>query len=113
MYHAVSDATLYYSVNSPSASATETGGTVLAWVPQGCTATQLDVYSQQSNTITVTLRAGAMGSLADTALSCSVTTNGSCTTSGSVVIPPGSFIDFEFSPASGTAAGVWTSLQCQ
>jgi hypothetical protein len=113
MYHAVSDAALYYAVNSPNSSATETTGAALAWVPQGCTATELDVYSQQSDTVTVTLRAGAMGALAGTALSCSVTTNGSCTATGSVVIPPGSFIDFEFSPASENTAGIWTSLQCQ
>ena len=41
---------------------------MLAWVPQGCTATELDVYSQQSATITVTLRAGTPGAMADTAL---------------------------------------------
>ena len=113
MYHAVSFSTLYYAVNSPNASATETGGSVLAWVPQGCTATELDVYSQQSETITVTLRAGAAAALQDTALSCSPATNGSCTATGAVVIPAGSFIDLRFDSASGMTAGVWTSLQCQ
>jgi hypothetical protein len=113
MYHAVNYSTLYYGVNSPNASATETSGSVLAWVPQGCTATELDVYSQQTGAITVTLRAGTPGAMANTALSCSPATNGSCTASGAVAIPAGGFIDFEFSGASGTAAGVWTSLQCQ
>ncbi len=113
VYHAVSFNTLYYAVNSQNASLTETGGSMLAWVPQGCTATELDVYSQQSAAITVTLRAGPAGALANTALSCSPATNGSCTATGSVVIPAGSFIDLEMSSASGATAGVWTSLQCQ
>jgi hypothetical protein len=113
MYHAVSFNTLYYAVNSPNANIAETSGSVLAWVPQGCTATELDVYSQQSGAITVTLRAGAAGSLQDTALSCSPATNGSCKVLGSTVIGAGEFIDFRFDSASGTLAGVWTSLQCQ
>ncbi len=113
MYHAVSFNTLYYAVNSPNASATEASGAVLAWVPQACTATELDVYSQQSATITVTLRSGLPGALTNTALSCSSATNGSCTATGAVSIPAGGFIDLEINGASGTAAGVWTSLQCQ
>jgi hypothetical protein len=113
IFHTVSDATVFYSVNTPTASATEAGGAVLAWVPMGCTATQLDVFSQQSGAITVTLRAGAPGALANMPLSCSPTTNGSCTATGSVAIAAGDFIDLQISGASGTAAGVWTSLQCQ
>jgi flagellar basal body rod protein FlgF len=113
MYHPVSYNTLYYAVNSPNASATEAGGAVLAWVPLGCTATELDVYSQQSGAITVTLRSGTPGAMANTMLSCSPATNGSCTASGAVAIPAGGFIDLAMSAASGTTAGVWTSLQCQ
>ena len=113
MYHAVSFNTLYYAVNSPNASVVETSGSVLAWVPQGCTATELDVYSQQSGSITVTLRAGFAGALQDTALSCSPTTNGSCKVLGSAVIGAGEFIDLRVDSTSGTTAGVWTSLQCQ
>jgi hypothetical protein len=113
IYHAVSYNTLYYSVNTSLANATEASGSVLAWVPQGCTATELDVYSQQSGAITVTLRAGTPGAMLDTALSCSPATNGSCTASGAVVVPAGDFVDFEVSAASGTTAGVWTSLKCQ
>jgi collagen type VII alpha len=113
MYHAASFSTLYYAVNTPFSNATETSGSVLAWVPQGCTATQLEVYSQQSEAITVTLRAGTPAAMQSTALSCSPATNGSCTATGAVVIPSGSFIDFEFDSTSGTTAGVWTSLQCQ
>ena len=112
MYHAVSFNSLYYAVNSLNASLTETPST-MAWVPLGCTATELDVYSQQSATITVTLRSGTPGAMADTAIACPVATNGSCTSTGAVAIPPGSFIDLRVSSASGTAAGVWTSLQCQ
>jgi collagen type VII alpha len=113
MYHAVSYNTLYYAVNSPNASATEAGGAVLAWVPLGCTATELDVYSQQSGAIKVMLRSGSPGTMANTTLSCSPATNGSCTASGAVTIPAGGFIDLVVSAASGTTAGVWTSLQCQ
>jgi collagen type VII alpha len=112
MYHSVSYSTLYYAVNTPNASLTETAS-VLTWVPTGCTATKLEVYSQQSGSIKVTLRSGAAGSLTDTALVCSPATNGSCSATGSVTIAAGSFIDFRFDSASGTAAGVWTSLQCQ
>ncbi|MBW4038346.1 MAG: collagen-like protein, partial [Acidobacteria bacterium] len=113
MYHAVSYNTTYYAVNSPNASATEAGGAVLAWVPQGCTATQLQVYSQQTGSIVVTLRSGLPGQLTDTALSCSPATNGSCTVTGSVVIAPGEFMDLQISKSSGTTAGVWTAIECQ
>jgi hypothetical protein len=113
MYHAVNYNSVYYAVNSPSASATEPGSAALAWVPAGCTATQLSVYSQQIGAITVTLRAGTPGAMANTALACSPATNGSCTATGSVVIAPGDFIDLEISAASGTTAGVWTALSCQ
>jgi hypothetical protein len=117
MYHPVSFNTLYYAVNSPNAAATEAGvgatTGVLAWVPLGCTATRLDVYSQQSGSIKVTLRAGAPGALSDTALVCSPATNGSCTATGSVTITAGSFLDYRIDAASGTTAAVWTALQCQ
>jgi collagen type VII alpha len=113
MYHPVSFNTAYYAVNSPNASATEASGAVLAWVPLGCTATRLDVYSQQSGAITVTLRAGVAGSMVDTALTCSPATNGSCTALGSVAIAAGQFMDFRVDLASGVTAGVWTALQCQ
>jgi hypothetical protein len=113
MYHPVNYNSLYYAVNSPNANSTETSGSVLAWVPLGCTATQLNVYSQQSGSITVTLRAGPAGALADTELGCSPSTNGSCTATGPVVIAAGEFIDFRFNSTSGATAGVWTALQCQ
>jgi collagen type VII alpha len=113
MYHGVSFNTLDYGVNSPNASASETTGAVLAWVPLGCTATRLDVYSQQSGAITVTLRAGGAGAITDTALACSPATNGSCSVLGSVSIAAGEFVDFRVDAASGTVAGVWTALQCQ
>ncbi len=113
MYHGVSYNTLYYAVNSPLSSIAETSGSVLAWIPQGCTATELDVYSQQSVTVTVTLRAGFAGALQDTALSCSPATNASCKVLASAVIGAGEFIDLRVDAASGTTAGVWTSLQCQ
>ncbi len=113
MYHAASYNTLYYAVNSPNASATEASGAVLAWIPQGCTATRLDVYSQQSGVITVTLRAGAAGSLVDTPLTCSPAVNGSCSATGSVVVGAGEFMDLRFDGTSSVAGGVWTAVQCQ
>jgi hypothetical protein len=117
VFHSVSYATTFYSVNTPNASTNElgTGPTtgVLAWVPLGCTATQLSVYSQQSNTIKVTLRVGLPGAMAATSLACSPATNGSCTATGSVTVAAGDFVDYEIDSASSTAAGVWTALQCQ
>ena len=47
----------YYSLNNTNQGANETAS-VLTWVPQGCSATRLDVFSQQGATITVTLRTG-------------------------------------------------------
>jgi hypothetical protein len=117
VYHAVSFAATFYSVNLPNASTNETGTTattgVLAWVPSGCTASHLSVYSQQSNTITVTLRVGTPGSMSNSALAVSVSTNSSATATASVTIAAGQFIDYEISSASGTSAGVWTALTCQ
>jgi hypothetical protein len=112
MYHPVSYTTLYYAVNSPNASSSESDS-VMAWVPDGCTATELEVTSHQSASVTVTLRVGTSAStMSDTALACEPSVSGSCPVSGSVPIPAGSFIDLRISGASGTVAGVWTSLQC-
>ncbi|MBS1820609.1 MAG: collagen-like protein [Acidobacteria bacterium] len=110
-YHAVSFNTLYYSVNNTSASAAESAQ-VLTWVPNGCSATSLNVYSQQSNTITVTLRTGTTGSLVNSALSCSAASGGQCTAAGAVAVPAGGFVDLTITGASGTSAGVWTALAC-
>ena len=111
MYHPVSFNTTYYSVNNSNASASETAA-VLTWVPAGCTASKLAVFSQQSNTLTVTLRAGAAGSIANTSLSCAAASGGSCTSTGSVAVPAGGFVDVTITGASGTAAGVWTAVAC-
>jgi len=111
MYHLVSFSTLYYAVNSPNADEFEKAD-VLAWVPLGCTATRMDVYSQQSGNLKVTLRTGTPGAMADTALVCSPATGSSCSVTGSVLVSAGNFIDFRFDGPSGTPAGVWTSLQC-
>jgi hypothetical protein len=111
MYHPVSFNTNFYSVNNPNANATESE-TVLTWVPLGCTATTLAVYSQQANTIKVTMRLGLPGAMADTELSCSVSTGASCTSSESVAVPAGSFIDLQIASANGKQAGVWTAIAC-
>jgi hypothetical protein len=117
VYHSVSYATTYYSVNLSNASMHEDTSTlntgVLAWVPSGCTASQLSVYSQQSNTITVTLRVGTPGSMSSSALTVSVSPNSSANVTGSVTVTAGQFIDYEIDSASGTPAGVWTALTCQ
>ena len=110
-YHAVSFNFIYYSVNSSTSSASELAP-VLTWVPAGCTATELTVFSQQANPITVTLRAGTAGSLADTALACTAASGASCTATGSVAVAAGSFVDLSVSGSNGTPAGVWTAVAC-
>jgi hypothetical protein len=85
---------------------------VLTWVPAGCAATQLSVFSRQSNTITVTVRMGTPGSMADTALTCSAASGAACTATANVTVGAGEFVDLRVSGASGTAAGVWTALAC-
>jgi hypothetical protein len=111
MYHSVSFQTNFYSVNNPNASVNE-DQSVLTWVPAGCTATTLTVFSMQSNTITVTLRQGSRGNMVGTELSCSAASGGSCTSTGSVTVAAGSFVDFAISGESGLSAGVWTALSC-
>ena len=111
VYHAVSDSFLYYAVTGGTSSAVDTPA-VLTWVPNGCTATSLRVYSEQGNTITVRLREGTSTVLGDTALSCSVTANVPCSASGSVVIAAGSFIDLSVLGSNGTPSPVWTALTC-
>jgi hypothetical protein len=112
MVHLVSYSAVYYSVSNPNQSATETPS-VLTWVPIGCTATQLQVYSQQAATITVTLRTGTYGSMADSTLVCSVSTGSTCSATGSIVIPTGGFIDLSVARADSVPQGVWTALTCQ
>ncbi len=111
MYHLVSFNFSFYSVNNSNSSASE-GAAVLTWVPAGCTATRLTVFSQQSNTINVTVRQGVPGSMADSGFACSVASGGSCTATGSVAVAAGNFVDISVSGASGTGAGVWTALAC-
>ena len=111
MYHAVANNFAYYSVNNTNATGAETPA-ALTWIAAGCTATQLVVYSQQSNTITVTLRQGLAGSMADTALTCSAVSGSSCTATGSVVVTAGNFVDLVVTGASGTPAGVWSAVAC-
>jgi collagen type VII alpha len=110
MYHAVSYLTTFYSINTPAASATE-GDSVLAWIPNACTATSLSVFSHQTNNITVTLRVGSPAPMTPM-LHCT-TASGQCSVAGSVSVPAGSFLDIEIDGASGSTAGVWTSVVCQ
>ena len=114
IYHAVSFNSTYYSVSSPTGANTETTGAVLTWVPNGCTATSLSVYSMQSNAITVTLRQGSSPyGMANTSLVCTPVSAGvSCTQTGSVTIAPGAFVDLAITGANGTQSAVWTALAC-
>jgi hypothetical protein len=112
LYHAVSFNFSFYSVNSANSAATE-ADSVLTWVPTGCTATQLSVFSRETaNTLIVTLRAGTPGSMANTPLTCSVAPGSSCTVAGNVTVGAGNFVDYNVTGASGSATGVWTALTC-
>jgi collagen type VII alpha len=111
MVHTVSYVATYYAVNNTNQNVDEVQQ-VLTWVPNGCTATQLTVFSEQGATITVTLRVGTIGTMADSALSCQVATGGSCTVNGNVAVPAGGFIDLGVTHSDSTAAGVWTALTC-
>jgi carbonic anhydrase/acetyltransferase-like protein (isoleucine patch superfamily) len=62
--------------------------------------------------VTVTLRQGTPGSMANTTMACTATSDSSCTVTGSVAVAAGSFVDFSVSGAGGTALGVWTALAC-
>jgi hypothetical protein len=111
VYHAVSFNSKFYSVNSANSAVTE-AESVLTWVPAGCSATQLSVFSRQSNPIVVTLRQGTPGNMVDAGLSCSVNPGSACTVSGSVAIAAANFVDLSVTGPSGTAAGVWVALAC-
>ncbi len=117
VYHSVTFSANYpyFSVNNSNGSTTEsTPNAALTWVPAGCTATALNVFSEQGGTITVTLRVGTTpASMSNTALVCSsVATGATCSETGNVVVPAGSFVDLIISGANGTAGGVWTALAC-
>lgn len=111
MYHAVSYANTYYSVNNTNQSASESAA-VLTWVPNGCSATQLVAFSQQAATITVTLRTGTPGAMSDSALSCSAATGQSCSANGSVTIPTGGFADVAIYHPDSNPSGVWVAVSC-
>lgn len=111
MVHEVSYAASFYSLSNPNQSLQE-ASSVLTWVPAGCTATQLNVFSLQGGTITATVRVGSPQAMVDSALSCQVTAGNSCSAVGSVVIPAGGFVDFSVSHSDSTPASVWTALKC-
>lgn len=110
--HTVSFQSVFYSVNGATAALNETAS-VLTWVPNGCTATALSVFSTQGNTLTVSLRSGLPGAMTSAGLSCTLASNTSCTATGSVAVNPGSFVDLNITGSNGTAAPVWTALACQ
>ena len=110
--HVVSYLTQFYSVSNPNAEANETDD-VLTWVPNGCTASGLMVRSDQGATLTVTLRVGTPGAMADSSLNCQVGTGGTCSLSGNVVVPAGSFVDYEIAHSDSVLKGVWTVLICE
>ncbi|SFS09559.1 TGF-beta propeptide [Granulicella pectinivorans] len=110
--HSVSFNTKFYALNGPNAALNE-DATAITWVPGACTASRLTAYSQQANTITITLRTGATPtSLTDSTLVCSVSSNSSCVSTSSIPIAAGSFVDLSITGANGTNAAVWTALEC-
>jgi hypothetical protein len=111
VFHSVSFTVPFQSVNNANGAASESDS-VLTWVPAGCTATTLNVLSHLTNTVTVTLRQGTPGNMTNTALSCSVASEGTCTVSGSVTVAAGDFVDYNVTGSSGTALGIWTALAC-
>ena len=111
VFHSVLFTVPFQSVNNANGAATE-ADSVLTWVPTGCTATTLSVFSRQTNAVTVKLRQGTPGNMADTALVCSVTPEVACTVTGNVSVSAGNFVDYSVAGASGTAGGIWTALAC-
>jgi hypothetical protein len=111
IFHSVSFNLLFHSVNSAVDATTESDA-VLTWVPAGCTATQLSVFSRQTNTVNVILRQGTPGNMVNTSLVCNVAPGGSCTESGNVSVAAGNFVDFTVTGASGTASSMWMALAC-
>ena len=109
--HSVSFVAYFYSVSNANQSANE-ASSVLTWIPNGCTATQLSVYSQQAATITVTLRTGTPGSMADSPLSCQVAQGESCTSTGAVTVPSGGFLDLGITHADSVPMSVWSAVNC-
>ncbi len=110
MYHAVSYNYIFYSVSNTSETALE-DASVLTWMPAGCAATTLNVYSKQGAQITVTLREGTPGSMVNSPLACTSVSGGSCAVSGGTVVA-GSFVDFTVSGANAQPDAVWMALGC-
>jgi hypothetical protein len=111
MYHAVSFTYNYYSVSNTNSNKNE-DTSVLTWLPEGCAATTLNVYSQQSAQITVMLREGTPGNMVDSGLACTAPSGVSCTATGGAAIAAGSFVDFHVTGENGTASAVWMALGC-
>lgn len=111
VYHAVSFSANFYSVNNGNQNANETGA-MLSWVPGGCTATKLTVFSLQAATITVTMRVGMPGAMVDSGLTCQVSAGTTCTGLGSVPVPAGGFVDLNIAHADSNPSGVWSALNC-
>ncbi len=109
--HSVTFGTVYYPVNAAAGASGETTA-ILTWVPGGCTATKLSVYSLQGNPITVSLRSGTPGAMSATGLSCTASNATSCTAQGSVTVSAGTFMDLSITGSNGTASPVWTAVAC-
>jgi hypothetical protein len=116
VYHSVQNSSNYpyYSVNNPNGSNAESvPNSVLTWVPAGCTATALNIFSEQGGTITVTLRIGTPGNMvSSTDLTCTATTGSSCSVTGNDAVPAGGFVDLVLSGANNVPGAVWTALAC-
>jgi hypothetical protein len=90
---------------------------ILTYLPTACTISRLDVNSTITNSVTVTLRMGtAANNLANTALTCSITGTAAgvaCTSTGTVSVAAGSFLDFSYTGGAAGNGAVYTTLKCQ
>lgn len=106
----------YYSVNSSASSSSESA-LVLTWVPNTCTVTGLNVYSQLIAQTTLTLRSFATPSgAATTLLTCTVAAGPSATTCSvpnGTQVNAGYFVDYSIVSQNGPAnPAIWTALAC-
>ena len=84
---------------------------ILTYFPTTCAINTLNVVSTMTNPISITLRKGsAANNLADTALQCTNLTGNAagvaCTSTSTVVVTAGSFLDFSYSGGAAGAGGV-------
>jgi hypothetical protein len=109
--------TVALSLSSSTLGTTADAPGILTYFPTACTISRLDIISTIPNPITITLRMGtAANALANTSLSCSVTgtaAGAACSSTGTVNVAAGSFLDFSYTGGLATNSGVYTVVKCQ